>query len=64
VKIRAVTSNRTEMKIKETGIRLKGHPPQKTAREKGATMNKGETALVQMKERKNPHFAQFKAKAH
>jgi len=53
-----------EMKRKETGIRLKVHPAPKTAREKEATMNKGETALVQTKERKHPHFAQFKVKAY
>ena len=51
------------MKRKDTEIRLKVHPAPKTARENKATMNKGETALVQTEE-KHPHFAQFKIKAY
>jgi len=46
----------------ETGLKV--HSTQKVVRENGGRMDKGETALVQSKERKHPHFAQFEIKTY
>ena len=56
-------TNRMEVKRKEIGIRLKVYPALKSIQENKAMMNKGETALVQTKE-KHPHFAQFEIKVY
>ena len=56
-------NNRMEIRRKETGIRLKVHLALKTTGENKATMNKGETALVQTEE-KHPHFAKFEIKVY
>jgi hypothetical protein len=53
-----------EMKRNEPGTGLKVHSAQKVVRENEEKMNKGETASVQSKERKHPHFAQFEIKTY
>lgn len=50
------------MRMRET--RLKVHPAQKIVRENDAKANKGETALVQTKEREHPHFAHLEIKTY
>jgi len=46
---------------KENGLKV--HSAQKAVQENEERMNE-ETALVQSKERKHPHFAQFEIKTH
>ena len=49
---------------KRLETRLKVHPAQEVVQENEEKMSKGEAALVQSKERKHPHFAQFEIKTY